>query len=320
MSELVTLENQVVVVTGAGRGIGRAHAVELARRGAAVVVNDVARPHADEVVTEIEAAGGTAVASYDTCASPAGGEAIVELARERFGAVDALVHNAAVLRSAPFEELTPEQLDEVLAVHLKAAFYVGQPAYRLMRERGYGRIVLTSSSAGIFGGPGRSNYAAAKAGLYGLCRAVALEGKPHGILANCVLPKALTDITAQDPGFPEGGFAKLRAWPGLYERLLPRSVAVLVAFLVSPSCSVTGRMYTTTAGRYARVFFGVPRGWLAPDVERVSADDVAARLDEIEARDFDGLVPAGSEDENDVVEAMIGDLAAQRQAQPSAKR
>src|SRR5438094_2476354 len=192
----ITFDGQVVIVTGAGQGLGRAYAIELGRRGARVVVNDLAgldSPEgsaAEAVARAIEAAGGTAVASHDTVATPEGGQPIVDKAVETFGTIDAVIHNAGVWRHKYYEDMTPDQLDPVLDVHLRGAFFVTQPAWPLMQAKGYGRIVLTSSSTGAFGRLAGTNYAAAKAAMLGLARALSLEGAEHGIKTNCILPVA----------------------------------------------------------------------------------------------------------------------------------
>jgi NAD(P)-dependent dehydrogenase (short-subunit alcohol dehydrogenase family) len=303
--EAVDFEGRVVVLTGAGRGLGRAYAVELARRGAAVVVNDVAGEHAADVVAEIEAAGGTAVACDDSVAEEAGAQAIVGAALARFGAVDAVINNAGFMRNGYLEELAPADLDSVLAVHVRGTFLVTRAAWPVLRRRGGGRVVMTSSAGGLFAMQGESNYAAAKAGVYGLCKALAFEGREHGIGVNAVLPMATTRIEAQDPvpdydrNYP----------PGLREALSPRraveAVVPLVAFLASRACAVTGEAFSAGFGRYARVFVGEAPGWVAPDALAVRAEDVLAHLDEI--RDVDGFaVPGSIYDEVRFIAARLG--------------
>ena len=164
----ISFDGQVVIVTGGGRGIGRGHCLDLARRGAAVVVNDMAPEHADAVVDEINGAGGRGVPSYDSVATPEGATAIIATAVDAFGTVDAIVNNAGFMRNGWFEEQTRAMLDAVLDVHVKGAFFVTQAAWPVLREKGYGRIVMTSSAGGLFAMQGEANYAAAKAGLFGL--------------------------------------------------------------------------------------------------------------------------------------------------------
>jgi NAD(P)-dependent dehydrogenase (short-subunit alcohol dehydrogenase family) len=308
----ISLEGTVALVTGSGRGLGRAHAVELARRGAAVVVNDVIglgpgeTPAADTVVVEIEAAGGRAAASHDSIATPVGGKAMVDLAVERFGRLDILVHNAGVWRNVPFAEMTPDQLDPVLDVHLRGAFFVAQPAWVVMQEQRYGRIVLTSSCAGAFGREHGANYAAAKAGLLGLSRALALEGADLGIKANAILPHSSgTDHWNDDPSLGEWRVRLNAALGAAGPRRQPERVSSLVAYLASRECAVSGEAFSALAGRYARVFIGLGRGWLDPRDEFTTAEEIAAHLDEIE--DLDGfLVPAHIIDELRTVAEALG--------------
>ncbi|MDH3518323.1 MAG: SDR family NAD(P)-dependent oxidoreductase, partial [Acidimicrobiia bacterium] len=200
----IAFDNRVAIVTGAGGGLGRAYALDLARRGARVIVNDLGgavdgtgggeRP-ADAVVAEIAAAGGEAVADYHSVTSPEGGAALVEKAISAFGTVDVVINNAGILRDKSFANLEWADLDAVLDVHLKGAFYVSQPAFRVMKEKGYGRFVFTSSNSGILGNFGQANYAAAKMGLVGLSNVIAIEGAKYGIRSNVIAPVARTRMT-----------------------------------------------------------------------------------------------------------------------------
>jgi NAD(P)-dependent dehydrogenase (short-subunit alcohol dehydrogenase family) len=223
----LSFDGDVALVTGAGRDIGRCHALELARRGARVVVNDVggavdgaggAEDPAQAVVEEIMAFGGVALANHDSVGTPAGGAAMVAAAHDEFGRLDIVVNNAGILRDKSFGKLTPELVDPVIDVHLRGAFHVLIPAWGQMKEQGYGRIVNTSSGSGLFGNFGQANYGAAKAGLVGLTRVLAVEGRPLGICANVVAPAASTRMTEHLLG----------------ERaalLSPDSIAPVVAFL-----------------------------------------------------------------------------------------
>src|SRR5574342_650066 len=194
---MIDFTGQVVIVTGAGRGLGRLYAMEIARRGGSVVVNDLGGTMhgegsdpsvAGQVVEEIERAGGVAVASHDSVASAEGGEAIVRTAVERFGRLDAVVSNAGIFQTVEFEKLAAEDWRRMLSIHLDGSFHLSQPAFRVMKAQGYGRFVFIASSAGLFGQPQSAHYAAAKAGIVGLTNVVAIEGAAHGILANSVLP------------------------------------------------------------------------------------------------------------------------------------
>jgi NAD(P)-dependent dehydrogenase (short-subunit alcohol dehydrogenase family) len=308
----ISFDGQVVVITGAGGGLGRAYAMELARRGAAVVVNDVAglhrstAPAADLVVAEIQASGGDAVASYDSVATPDGGRGIIEIALQRFGTVDAVIHNAGVWRHCFYGEMTAEQLDPVLDVHLRGAFFVTRPAWSIMQQKGYGRIVLTSSNAGAFGREKGSNYVAAKAGILGLGRALALEGAQCGIRCNCILPIAPFHKQRPDPEIMQRVINT-----GLPSNAAPELVAPMVAYLASSACRVSGEAFSAGGGRFARVFLGVTSGWLSPPDQSATAEDVEEHLDEIE--DPDGyVVPGSAWDELRLIE-----LAYRRHALPS---
>ena len=279
--------SQVVIVTGGGRGLGRLYAMEIARRGGSVVVNDsggtmhgdgIDSSVADEVVAEIERAGGTAVPSYDSVASPEGGEAIVRTAVDHFGRLDAVVSNAGIFNSVPFDELSAADWRRMLGVHLDGGFYLSQPAFRVMKSQGYGRFVFMASSAGLFGQPLEAHYAAAKGGLLGLSNVIAIEGAQYGILANTVLPFGYTRMvtdTVPDPTYLEES-AFLKA-------MRPELVVPIVVFLASRSCDFSHHNYSACAGRFARVFVGLAEGWLAGRGSTPTADDIAAHLTAVSA-------------------------------------
>ncbi|BBY90973.1 short-chain dehydrogenase [Mycobacterium gallinarum] len=286
---MIDFEGQVTVVTGAGRGLGRLYALDLARRGAAVVVNDVGGTMrgdgadasvADQVVDEITKAGGRAVASHQSVDSPEGGQAIVDTALDTFGRLDAVISNAGIFNSIPFEALSPDDWRQMLAVHLDGAFYLSQPAYKVMAKQKYGRFVFISSSAGNFGQPMEAHYAAAKTGLVGLSNVIAIEGAAHGVLSNTVLPtgfsRMVTETVGDEKFLRESGFMRaIRA-----ELVVP-----LVSFLASRACDFTHRNYSACAGRYARVFTGLGEGWLANTETEPTAEDILAHLDQVSATD-----------------------------------
>ena len=285
---MIDFSGQVVIVTGGGRGLGRLYALDLARRGAAVVVNDLGGSMsgdgadtsvADQVVAEIEAAGGVAVASHDSVASPEGGQAIVDTAVDRFGRLDAVVSNAGIFQTLPFDELSADDWRHMLNVHLDGSFYVSQRAFRVMKAQHYGRFVFISSSAGIFGQPLASHYAAAKGGLFGLSNVIAIEGAEHGILANTVLPFGFSRMVSETVGDRE----QLLAESEFLQAIEPELVVPMVVFLASRACNLTHQNYSAGAGRYARVFAGLAEGWLAERGSNPTADDVAAHLAEVSA-------------------------------------
>jgi len=287
---MIDFDGQVAIVTGAGRGLGRLYAMELARRRARVIVNDLGGTSrgegadssvAEQVVKEIEAAGGIAVASHDSVSTPQGGEAIVRAALEQFGRVDIVVSNAGIVEFVPFDEISVEAWRRMLNIHLDGSFFVCQPAFRAMKSQGYGRFVLISSSAGMFGQLGNAHYGTAKAGIVGLTNVLALEGAPHGIVANSVLPtgfsRMVTDQLGDKPAVPG------RA--GFLAAIDPDLVMPLVVFLASRACTLTHHNFASCAGRYSRVFVGLGEGWLAEAGRKPTLDDIAAHLAEIARTD-----------------------------------
>ena len=305
MSSSLSFDGQVAVVTGAGRGLGRAYAVELARRGAAVVVNDLSGEHARAVTGEIEAAGGSALASEETVSTPAGAEAIAAAALDRFGRIDALVNNAGFMRNAYLEELAPEDFDAVLDVHLRGSFLVTRAAWPALRRANEGRVVMTCSAGGLFAMQAECNYAAAKAGVYGLAKALSFEGREHGIRVNALLPMAGTRIESAQPvpdyerHYPEDVRAALAPLRHV------RSVTPFVVYLASRACAVTGEAFSVGFGRFARVFVGETPGWIAPEESDVLPEELAVRIDEIRA--LDGFaVPADIYDEVRFIASSLG--------------
>ena len=284
---MIDFSGQAAVVTGAGRGLGREYALDLARRGAQVVVNDVGgsmggdgtdRSVADEVVAEIQDAGGTAVASYDSVDTPEGGASIVAAAVETFGRLDAIISNAGIYEMVPFEDLTVEQWRRMQSVHVDGTFHLTQPAYRQMKEQGGGRIVFVASNAAAFGQETATHYAAAKGAIIGLTHALANEGAPHGIKVNAVLPVGRTRMMLDSMG--KGGEDRSPIIDQLFEACTPERVVPIVTYLASSSCEVTHHLVSAVAGRYARVFLGLGEGWLG---DQPTAEDVAEHLDAIVA-------------------------------------
>ena len=260
-SEL-SFAGRVAIVTGAGHGLGRAYALELARRGASVVVNDIAvrvdgRTASRAVVDAIHGLGGTAVASEHSVADPEQAEAIVAAARSEFGRVDIVINNAGANHHTPFEQTDVALLQHHFALHVQGAYVITKAAYADMAPRGHGRIVFVSSATGMFGRPGGVAYGTAKAGLIGLMNAVSLEGEEHGILANAVLPIAETNISERSRGEEVAYDPELSGEP----RQDPRFVVPLVCYLASDACTSTHGIYSSVLGRYARVYVAVAAGW-----------------------------------------------------------
>jgi NAD(P)-dependent dehydrogenase (short-subunit alcohol dehydrogenase family) len=268
-------DGRVAVITGGGRGLGRAHALLLAERGARLVINDPGvsmsgeathEGPAEELAAEIRGAGGEAVANTDSVATPEGGQAVIAAAISAFGRVDVLIHSAGNVRRAPLDEMTSEEFDAVLDVHLRGAFHVARPAFALMRGQGFGRMVFTGSINGLYGKAGSGNYAAAKAGLIGLSHSLAIEGAGVNVHSNVIVPAAVTRMSA---GIDTSQFPPMD----------PASVAPVVAWLCHESCAVSGEMLVAAAGRVARAWLAESPGVYRPDwtIEQVAADADAIR-------------------------------------------
>ncbi|MFP5310726.1 MAG: SDR family oxidoreductase [Actinomycetes bacterium] len=274
----IDYEGRVAVVTGAGGGLGRSHALLLASRGAKVVVNDLGGNRAgegggsemaDQVVAEIEAAGGEAVANYASVADVEGASSVVQSAIDAFGRVDIVVNNAGILRDTSFAKLTPEALDLVLKVHLYGSFYVSMAAWTHLKDQGYGRIVNTTSGSGLYGNFGQSNYSAAKMGITGLTRTLAIEGAKYGINANVIAPVAASRMT--EDIMP----------PQLLAVLEPENVSPLVGYLASEACTDSGRIFSVGGGYIARV--AIVEGEGATFDAGFTPDDVADKWDRVMA-------------------------------------
>jgi NAD(P)-dependent dehydrogenase (short-subunit alcohol dehydrogenase family) len=279
MDEL-SFEGRVAIVTGAGRGIGRSHALLLASRGAAVVVNDLGVDvhgntasigPADEVVAEIEDAGGIAVSSREDITSPAGAAAIAAVAVERFGRIDAVVNNAGILDAARFPEVDLDELNRQLAVHVGGSFNVTRAAWSHLVTSGSGRVVMTTSPAGIYGGSSETAYGAAKAALIGLARSLAVVGRDAGIKVNAIAPGAYSRMT--EAGVANDAFKAFTA-----AHRTPAQISPLVALLAHEECPVTGEVLVVSGGRVARAFIAETTGYVNPSH---TAEDLLEHWDEV---------------------------------------
>ena len=276
----IRFDDQVAVVTGAGSGLGRAYALELARRGAKVVVNDYglspdgsghgSSTPAQVVVDEITKAGGRAVANFDNVATPQGGENIVATALEAFGTIDILISNAGILRDKSFVKMAPEYWESVLNVHLYGTYNVTRPAFKVMKEKKYGRIVMTTSAAGLFGNFGQANYSSAKLSLVGLMNTLKLEGEKYDIKVNTVAPFAASRLT-------EGIIP-----PEVFEKCKPEYVSPMTLYLCSRRCPVTGNIYNAGMGFFSRAAIFTGPGAVVGDQEKMpDADAVQAKIKQI---------------------------------------
>ncbi|MFA5654372.1 MAG: SDR family oxidoreductase [Desulfomonilia bacterium] len=245
----IDFSGRVAIVTGAGAGLGRSYALELAKRGAKVVINDLGGTRdgagssdaaANKVVDEIKALGGQAVPNYDNVATVAGGANIVKTAVDAFGKVDILINNAGILRDKSFTKMEEENWDGVMNVHLKGAYCVSRPAFEVMRANNYGRIIMTTSGAGLFGNFGQSNYASAKMGLIGLTNVLKLEGAKYNVKTNVIVPVAASRLT-EDVLPPE-----------FFEKMKPDYITPAVLYMCSEECQDSGMIINATLGYYSR--------------------------------------------------------------------
>ena len=294
---MVDFKDRVAVITGAGGGLGREHALLLAGLGAAVVVNDLggsvdgtgaASSAADAVVAEIVAAEGAAVAEYSSVATPDGGAASVQKALDEFGRLDVVINNAGILRDKSFANMEEDQVTAVLDVHLRGAFWVTRAAWPHMREQSYGRVLMTSSASGAMGNFGQSNYGAAKMGLIGLMNVLKLEGAKYNINVNAIAPIAVTRMTEE----------LLGSFGITADQFGPQAVSPAVAYLTSESCDLTGEIWSVGGGSVSRIFVGLTDGFFKHPTNdgQLSTEDVVENLELI--RDTANyLIPASNQDE-----------------------
>jgi len=288
----VRFDGRVAIVTGAGGGLGRTHALLLASRGAKVVVNDLGGAFdgtgagttmAEKVAEEIRSAGGEAVPNYDGVDTWQGGQAIVKTALDAFGKVDILINNAGILRDKSFMKMDEEDIDKVLSVHLKGAFNVTKAAFPVMRENNYGRIVMTTSATGLYGNFGQANYGAAKLGLVGFMNTLKIEGARYNILVNTIAPIAGTRMTATV--MP----------PDMVDKLKPDYVSPIVAYMCSEECTDSGIVFVAGAGYFSRAVMVEGPGITLDAKKGISIEDIRDRLEDI--KKLEGAQPFNQSNE-----------------------
>ncbi len=288
----IDFTGRVAIVTGSGAGLGKCYALELAKRGAKVVVNDLGGSRdgkgssdaaANKVVDEIKALGGEAVPNYDNVATVAGGANIVKTAVDAFGKVDIVINNAGILRDKSFTKMEEENWDGVMNVHLKGAYCVTRPAFEIMRANGYGRVVMTTSGAGLFGNFGQSNYAAAKMGLIGLTNVLKIEGEKYNVKTNVIVPVAASRLT-EDVLPPE-----------FFEKMKPDFVTSAVLYLCSEQCTDNGMIINAALGYYSRSAVVTGPGAILSDGKRVPTPEEVMeswnKITSLENPKYFGMLP-----------------------------
>ena len=303
MSKEVRFDGRVAIVTGAGQGLGRSHALLLASRGAKVVVNDLggstagegkSSESADLVVEEIKKAGGEAVANYDSVED---GDAIVRTAMDAWGRVDIVINNAGILRDKSFKNMTDADWDIIFRVHNYGAYKVTKAAWPIMTEQGYGRVLFTTSSAGIYGNFGQTNYGSAKLSLVGFANTLSLEGQRKNVLVNTIAPFAASRLT-------EGLLP-----PAVFDSLKPEYVSPIVAYLCSEDSDTTGGVYEVGGGFYSSLRWERTKGKLFRLGREVSPDDIQSSWKQI--NDF------GESDHISSVMESLGPIIQNVEAGPS---
>jgi len=308
----IDFTGRTVVITGAGGGLGRTYALDIARRGGCVVVNDLggtvegnnpSPSMADKVVDEILAEGGQAVACYDSVVTRGGAEAIINKALDAFGRIDGLINNAGTLDNYWFEDFPEAVRDSLFAVHLTGTFNVTQAAWPHMKKAKYGRVLITASGAGMFGNPMQSAYGAAKAGSTGLMNVLAQEGKEHNIFVNALLPNSTSRMGEKmNPEL----MAPMRGYmANMGNSISPPFITATAVYLVSERCQTTHDLYSVMGGRIARGFIGVTEGWLGPTDNPPSAEDVADHIGIIRDAQRGVHIPASLIDEARIVHEQI---------------
>ena len=288
----IDFSGRVAIVTGAGAGLGRSYALELAKRGAKVVINDLGGARdgvgsdssaANKVVEEIKALGGEAVPNYDNVASVEGGANIVKTAVDAFGKVDILINNAGILRDKSFTKMEEENWDAVMNVHLKGAYCVSRPAFEVMRANNYGRIIMTTSGAGLFGNFGQSNYASAKMGLIGLTNVLKLEGAKYNIMTNVIVPVAASRLT-EDVLPPE-----------FFEKMKPDFVTPAVLYMCSDKCTDNGMIINAALGYFSRTAVMTGPGAILSDGKKIPTPEEVmeswSKITSLENPKFFGMLP-----------------------------